>query len=417
MAAGASASVAVMPPMTGVGGMSTPQAGSGPAASGCKPNASGAADGCCPTGANANVDPDCTPSCGNGALETGETCDPPSSCQSTCTSNDPCLLAKLEGNPMLCTAKCSMSPVMACMSGDKCCPAGCVNATDSDCSKSCGDGTVDKPQETCEPTSKADPCPSSCDDGDPCTTDTATGSAAQCNAACTHTPVTSPKNNDGCCPDNATVGNDNDCEVRCGDGVVSAQETCDPKSSATCPTKSSCVSQGCMEAVFSGSTEKCTAKCDRMTITSKIPGDGCCPKDATADQDSDCNAVCGNKVTEPGEECDIGAPKKPGDQLATGTYDEYSCDARTCKRLYIYTPCSVDTGVDFTSSECGGAGRCNGTICQVNAGCNGEGSCRFSSGRAGACYGNTCFLTCSDSGDCPIGFMCRDATSLGRTCS
>ena len=37
-------------------------------------------DGCCPSGCNANNDNDCKPSCGNGVVESGETCDPPSSC-------------------------------------------------------------------------------------------------------------------------------------------------------------------------------------------------------------------------------------------------------------------------------------------------------------------------------------------------
>ena len=32
-------------------------------------------DGCCPSGANANNDNDCTPMCGNGVVETGEECD------------------------------------------------------------------------------------------------------------------------------------------------------------------------------------------------------------------------------------------------------------------------------------------------------------------------------------------------------
>ncbi len=32
-------------------------------------------DGCCPTGANASTDPDCSSTCGNGTIEPGETCD------------------------------------------------------------------------------------------------------------------------------------------------------------------------------------------------------------------------------------------------------------------------------------------------------------------------------------------------------
>src|SRR5262249_29871918 len=45
-------------------------------------------DGCCAAGCNANTDSDCKPTCGNSAVEMGETCDPPSACQ---TQSDACV--------------------------------------------------------------------------------------------------------------------------------------------------------------------------------------------------------------------------------------------------------------------------------------------------------------------------------------
>ena len=47
-------------------------------------------DGCCPAGANANTDSDCTPRCGNAVVETGEACDDGNTnntdaCSNTCT--------------------------------------------------------------------------------------------------------------------------------------------------------------------------------------------------------------------------------------------------------------------------------------------------------------------------------------------
>ena len=130
--------------------------------------------------------------------------------------------------------------------------------------------------------------------------------------------------------------------------------------------------------------------------------------------DGEC-ASCGDRKVGPGEQCDIGAPKKSGDQLFTATYDEYSCDARTCTRHYIFTACSVDTLANI-SSECGDTGQCNGQMCFPRAGCNGEGSCRLDNGRSGTCYGNTCFLICSGSTDCPSNLACQPG-SLGFICS
>jgi hypothetical protein len=41
-------------------------------------------DGCCPSGANASTDSDCTPSCGNGVREADEQCDGGNGCDPTC---------------------------------------------------------------------------------------------------------------------------------------------------------------------------------------------------------------------------------------------------------------------------------------------------------------------------------------------
>src|SRR5690349_13401911 len=66
-------------------------------------------------------------------------------------------------------------------------------------SAACGNGVVDA-DETCDTAiaSGATACPSGCDDGNACTTDTLSGSA--CTAACEHAPVTACTSGDGCCP-------------------------------------------------------------------------------------------------------------------------------------------------------------------------------------------------------------------------
>ncbi len=71
----------------------------------------------------------------------------------------------------------------------------------------CGNNRVE-PNETCDPPSS---CPNSCDDGNACTADQMTGSAAKCNVTCSHTAIVSCASGDGCCPAGCTSANDSDC--------------------------------------------------------------------------------------------------------------------------------------------------------------------------------------------------------------
>jgi hypothetical protein len=153
----------------------------------------GAKDDCCPASANANVDPDCSITCGNGALEKGETCDPPEACPA-CKSEDKCLAVETTGAAATCTLACAFSPISSCVSGDGCCPRDCQTRDDQDCSSTCGNGTVDA-NETCDGSTA---CPETCDDNDPCTLDFRTGSTDHCNVRCSHIPITAPSSGDQC---------------------------------------------------------------------------------------------------------------------------------------------------------------------------------------------------------------------------
>src|SRR6185503_17155109 len=82
-------------------------------------------------------------------------------------------------------------------------------------------------------------CPTvaDCDDHMACTTDEVLGSA--CQAECYNGEITTPHDGDGCCPSGGNAGNDSDCAATCGDGVVSAGETCDTgihSGPGQCPT-------------------------------------------------------------------------------------------------------------------------------------------------------------------------------------
>jgi hypothetical protein len=65
--------------------------------------------------------------CGNGVIEIGETCDPPSSCPTTCPGVNACNAAKTIGSAATCDLFCAgLTPVTACISGDMCCPVACT---------------------------------------------------------------------------------------------------------------------------------------------------------------------------------------------------------------------------------------------------------------------------------------------------
>ncbi|MBU1070028.1 hypothetical protein KJ975_10720 [Myxococcota bacterium] len=258
-------------------------------------------DGCCPSGCNANNDSNCSPVCGNNVVEAGETCDPPASCPAlpSCDDSNPCTTDLLIGSAATCTAACGTTPVISCLNGDGCCPSGCNMLTDDSCSANCGNGVIE-PGETCDPPGT---CPTACFDGNPCTTDTLTGSALNCNSACTYPAILSCVGGDGCCPSGCNANNDNNCLPACGNSVVEVGETCDPP--ASCP--SSCFDgNACTSDVLGGAAVTCDVSCAYPVITTCTHDDGCCVAGCNALQDNNCPAVCGNSVTEPGETCDDG---------------------------------------------------------------------------------------------------------------
>ena len=184
----------------------------------------GEADGCCPTGADATADSDCPSQCGNNVIEPDETCDPQASCP-VCSVTDVCLSVSKTGSADGCNISCSITTPSVCMPGDGCCPEPCNPGNDSDCSTTCNNNTVDA-NETCDGTGDR-ACPTSCDDGNACTTDYQSGSPSHCNVVCTHVPVTAALSGDGCCPTGASANTDSDCVAECGNGKTEQGEACD----------------------------------------------------------------------------------------------------------------------------------------------------------------------------------------------
>ncbi len=275
-------------------------------------------DGCCPTGANANNDADCIPICGNNVVESGETCDTSiaagmaGACPSACGDGNACTTDTLTGSA---------------------CTAACSNVVFTPC---CGNGMKES-GETCDTgiqIGMPDSCPSTCNDGNTCTNDAATGSA--CTAACTNTGFTP-------------------C---CGDGIVTnngaLEETCDTAIAAG--TAGSCDNITCVDAYtctndtpFPINGDACRRVCPHFAVNSTVTPDSCCPPQSTSTQDIDC--LCGNGAKDAAtfEQCDASDP-------ANVTPCTSSCTV--AGGLFVGSPCAATSDCSLPTAPVGGTKSC-----------------------------------------------------------
>ncbi|MEZ4459718.1 MAG: hypothetical protein R3E66_08290 [bacterium] len=162
--------------------------------------------------------------CGNRVLDPGETCD--GNCPTTCNSVA-CVNRELVGEPQSCNVVCQATDVVACTSNDGCCPQGCTQETDDDCSVNCGNQIVD-PGETCDRGIGSGPgaciVESSCTSNDACMIPVFKGSVSTCNTACVMTPVQVCQDDDGCCPTSCDRSSDNDCKLPSGSACTTDEE-------------------------------------------------------------------------------------------------------------------------------------------------------------------------------------------------
>jgi cysteine-rich repeat protein len=190
-------------------------------------------DGCCPSGATSLTDDDCSPVCGNSAVEAGEVCDTGITngagvCPTSCNDSQACTTDVLSMGGT-CMASCTNTAITAPANNDGCCPTGANSGNDNDCIASCGNGVVDTAAgETCDTaiTSGTGSCPTTCNDNVACTSNVLSN-AGTCTAACVFPPITTCTNGDGCCPTGCNATNDNTCQPMCGNGVTEGTEQCD----------------------------------------------------------------------------------------------------------------------------------------------------------------------------------------------
>ncbi|MCU1279863.1 MAG: uncharacterized protein JWM53_3409, partial [bacterium] len=164
------------------------------------------------------------PTCGNGALDGSELCDPAISSPNAgacpaaadCDDHNPCTTDSIDGSAAQCSAHCAHAFITSCGPTDQCCSVGCTAASDPDCSATCGDGKLD-PTESCDKAIAAGQigaCPTSCPSNSRCTTYTLIGDPSVCTAHCASVTITScggTLSSDGCCPPGCSLLNDGDC--------------------------------------------------------------------------------------------------------------------------------------------------------------------------------------------------------------
>lgn len=342
-------------------------------------------DDCCPVGCDASNDGDCTNACGNGIIEAPEVCD--GDCPSDCEDGNACTVGTLAGDPANCSSSCSYATVTSCDDGDGCCPAGCNSQTDSDCSGGCGDGIIDS-GETCD-----GDCPTSCDDGNSCTADVLTGSAAACSAACSSSQITSCTSGDGCCPSGCTSQTDSDCACipttscaaqgfECG----STFNGCSNVSCGGCPSGETCQNNTCVDNFQAGTS---------CTSDGQCGSDGFCITESEGFLDGYCSRVCSSN-----SECGSGAHCLSSSNACFDTCTSNS----QCRTGYV----CYDNDSDGRR-EClpGGTGTGRvGDACTDQSDCAGGqwGTCLDS---ARGAPGGYCLLACgSGQATCPSGSEC-----------
>lgn len=245
-------------------------------------------DGCCPSACTHASDTDCSTKCGDGVVDPGEKCDPPSSCSTTCDDHDPCTTDMLVGSASTCSAECVHQKITTPKNGDSCCPDGANANVDSDCKAVCGNGVKER-GELCDGN-----CSTSCSSADACHPGKLEGSASTCDAVCSTTAITAALGGDGCCPPGANANTDSDCTPMCGNGVLERGEACERGA----PSKG----QDGLPAGTLYDEWNCAANCQRLHVLTPCDSDSACGPDAPVCQtyhrcSSHCTFSSGNAAS------------------------------------------------------------------------------------------------------------------------
>ncbi len=281
------------------------------------------------------------PLCGNGAIDTGETCD--------------------GGNDVACPGACGL---------DCQCPAAAT----------CGDGEVNQPSEECDGADD-NACPGLCQGGCTCAAFCGDGDVNQPSEACDDGNQT---NGDAC---------DNNCTLpTCGNGIRAGAEQCDGGDAhacngSTCKPDCTC-NPFCGDNVQHPPAEECDGT--DHGACGLPPGTGTCELDCT------CADFCGNDIREGAESCDgSDASACPGE-----CGGDCTCPKIGSLTLSTLPGADLDTGWsgsshNFSIQTCaeiaGDLGGCNPAL--------GDNDCTFFANVGSFCSGNPA-ISCTDNTQC-----------------
>jgi hypothetical protein len=279
-------------------------------------------DGCCPAGCNATTDRDCAVKCGNGMKEGMETCDPLSTCPTSCPPLG-CQLRKLV-NENTCTAACvNDQQQTSCTSGDGCCPSSCNHNNDTDCPARCGNGVVES-GETCDPVSSCISKQAQCT-SDKDKIRSPSGDPSKCTFECTETGRVCGAS-DGFCPTGCAAGADSDCKKPVGQACGGNGEC----GTGVC-ANGYCCAQSCLTTCYS------------------------CAAADTGQANGTCAPVTANKMCSP-------------PTCSNGDVVEGRCSGGSCQPQVVKTCSSIEQCMNATCvATCGNDGL---SCCISGSGCN-----------------------------------------------
>ena len=290
--------------------------------------------------ARSDTDPDCSPTCRNGVVDPGETCDTRDHARRRRRLPDRIrvragcgLRHRMLVSAGTCSAVCVRYPDRR-QSGkcsDGCCPPGATNAVDDDCPTACGNGRDAMRARTATSASRRSrPAPAR----PPATTasrapsTSSRRSAARPPASTSRSPRPSPAT--AAAPWTTTESRpptarpDTDCPPSCGNGIVEPGETCDGDCPTSCPPPPVGYDWllGCLRAELVGRRGRLLGPLrdhggDRLRARSRTAA---VPPAAPSDDRPGllpCGAATARIDFTSGEECDTGAP--PGDPSSCPT--------------------------------------------------------------------------------------------------